>query len=284
MIVLFWGLFVINAVIVLFTFLVTLDKHLKNKTVKKTVKAYDDLNNNITKVIDNQETRLGKAISIFLSIFFIAGILISFGSIIWVPVIIWIIYGFKNAYIVLSLFLILTSFIALPFYYRMKDKVNNSESTIILQSFYILFIFYLMIIVVFPKRFPLTELMYYTYHNAKIFTNSLTIFIAIAFINAIIINFYFIYKGLIYLVKKRSTNFYWGIKLNDILILIVISSFIGLLYISENNYDFIPDSRYQNFEDILDIYKILLSALLVPLVFNKANMLSKKEEKKELIQ
>lgn len=110
------------------------------------------------------------------------------------------------------------------------------------------------------------RMMEFIYLNAYFFNNTFTILFPIILLSSLILNLYLYIQDLRIKFIKNSI---WIVKRKDLILIFIISSFVGLLYITEIDTSFIND--VEKFNKTQDILTMLLTAILIPLIFNKIN-------------
>jgi hypothetical protein len=110
------------------------------------------------------------------------------------------------------------------------------------------------------------RMMEFIYLNAYFFKNTFTILFPIILLSSLILNLYLYIQDLRIKFIKNSI---WIVKRKDLILIFIISSFVGLLYITEIDTSFIND--VEKFNKTQDILTMLLTAILIPLIFNKIN-------------
>ena len=110
------------------------------------------------------------------------------------------------------------------------------------------------------------RMMEFIYLNAYFFKNTFTILFPIILLSSLILNLYLYIQDIRIKFIKNSI---WIVKRKDLILIFIISSFVGLLYITEIDTSFINDVK--KFNKTQDILTMLLTAILIPLIFNKIN-------------
>ncbi len=190
--------------------------------------------------------------------------LLSYLIIMFLPIIIGFIYNIETAIATYLIFLLFTTF---PRLYRMGRPDKYDGKRIILYSLIGLFKFQVIIIVLFGFNFSLESIINDIYTSGYLLSNTLTILTPILFFSTIIITVYLYWKGLVINSKLPEEKKKYP-RLIDALIILVISSVAGLIFLFEINID--TQGNFA-FDRLLDLLFIILGSILVPSLFSFFN-------------
>ncbi len=263
-------LFVIDAIVYLMTILDAFSKGefklIRNRQKELTDRSNEEIMNEISieaKVIN----KVSMAIGYLLALVFV---FLIYTSIISVPIILWINFNFVTAlfgYVVTNL--ILSIFV---FMNKVKnngiDKMNENQPIFLILSnmFRILLLF----IIYFGWNSNIQNNMIKIYNEFKNFNYFFVVLYPIFIIAIIITNIYTLFNGLLLFRNKTTNEKEWRTKIKDIVFIFVTSSFIGVIYLYDNNLSFIEATDLEFIYYNLDIIKILLTAIFIPTLFEKA--------------
>ncbi len=190
--------------------------------------------------------------------------LLSYLIIMFLPIIIGFIYNIETAIATYLIFLLFTTF---PRLYKMGRPDKYDGKRIILYSLIGLFKFQVIIIVLFGFNFSLESIINDIYTSGYLLSNTLTILTPILFFSTIIITVYLYWKGLVINSKLPEERKKYP-RLIDALIILVISSVAGLIYLFEMSIDTQGNIA---FDRLLDLLFIILGSILVPSLFSFFN-------------
>ena len=190
--------------------------------------------------------------------------LLSYLIIMFLPIIIGFIYNIETAIATYLIFLLFTTF---PRLYRMGRPDKYDGKRIILYALIGLFKFQVIIIVLFGFNFSLESIINDIYTSGYLLSNTLTILTPILFFSTIIITVYLYWKGLVINSKLPEEKKKYP-RLIDALIILVISSVTGLIYLFEMSID---TQGNNSFDRLLDLLYIILGSILVPSLFSFFN-------------
>jgi len=190
--------------------------------------------------------------------------LLSYLIIMFLPIVIGFIYNIETAIATYLIFLLFTTF---PRLYRMGRPDKYDGKRIILYALIGLFKFQVIIIVLFGFNFSLESIINDIYTSGYLLSNTLTILTPILFFSTIIITVYLYWKGLVINSKLPEEKKKYP-RLIDALIILVISSVAGLIYLFEMSID---TQGNNSFDRLLDLLYIILGSILVPSLFSFFN-------------
>lgn len=265
-----------NVIVIIFTainlvyLLYYLTKMVKQDNIKKVIKTFSSKrktkinlrNSNLNKV---QLIIIKLILGLFILAFAVTLIAIA-TAIVWLPILMGILKTWKFGVLV---FLMLTSVVSIlwsTFIINKKDKIHDSQEAVIRESISILFWFQIGFILYFAKESSLLNMMEFIYKNAYFFNNTATIIFPIVLISSILLNIYlYVIDIRVKVIKSKQ----WVIQRSDIILMFIISSFIGLLYVTESNLTFVTD--IDKFNEVKEVITLMLTGLLIPMVFNKVS-------------
>jgi hypothetical protein len=216
-------------------------------------------------------------LSLILLLFLAIVISIS-GFFIWIPLVIGLISDWKLGVLTFIGCSMPISFLWSFLLSKHRRKIKNSEEAVIREYIFLSTLMQLGIIVYFSKNMSIDSSMQFIYHNVPIFTNTITLLYPI-FLYGILISNLYLYFHFIRTKFKKIPE--WIIKRTDVYLIFIVSSFIGLLVISENKLSFVDETNIESFLRTLDIIKMFITAIMIPLVFNKLRG-SSNENNKEI--
>lgn len=128
----------------------------------------------------------------------------------------------------------------------------------------------MLFIILFGFFIDLNTMIQQIYESPFIFNNTVAILMPTIYFSTIGATIYLYYVGIM-LNSKLNINDKYFVKFRTILLIIVLSSFVGLLYLIESNLDFIDFSTGSKFHRVLNVFVFLLSSILIPLMFSLIN-------------
>jgi hypothetical protein len=224
----------------------------------------------------NKSSRLGMIIGTMLAIV----IFFAFAtSIITIPTYLWIRYDFSHAllgYVLINFFF---SIYLLKIKIRKLGIENLRESQPVFVVITNLFRILLLIVVYFGWKANFQESMIKIYENFNVFNYLFVVLYPVLIIGIVITNIYALLNGMLLFSKNQPMNKEWRTSLKDILLIFVISSFIGIIYLSDNNLTFVSQSDMEFIAKNIEIVKIFLTAIFIPLLFDKIVSIQKEGKK-----
>lgn len=247
-------------------------KMLKTGSLKKFIKAADA---SLTKSGSSESIRKIHDLSIIPKIIVIVVLLIIFIPIfvilmailtffIWIPIIVGLLNGWQLGILTFIGCSAVISIIWSMLISAKKDKIQDAEAAVVREFMFLLSFIQLGVISYFYQNMNVNNSMQFIYENVVYFKNTFSILYPILFFGMIATNLYLIFH--LFRIKFKKNN-KWKIRRTDVMLIFVASSFIGLLFISENTLSFITD--VESFNDSKDIIKVFLTAILIPLAFGK---------------
>lgn len=235
------------------------EQQLLQKAFNKSVTFAKEIEDDILSEKD-KATKSGKIIGYIIVLI----ALLSYLIIMFLPIIIGFIYNIETAIATYLIFLLFTTF---PRLYRMGRPDKYDGKRIILYALIGLFKFQVIIIVLFGFNFSLESIINDIYTSGYLLSNTLTILTPILFFSTIIITVYLYWKGLVINSKLPEEKKKYP-RLIDALIILVISSVAGLIYLFEMSID---TQGNISFDRLLDLLFIILGSILVPSLFSFFN-------------
>ncbi len=224
----------------------------------------------------DKATKSGKIIGYIVVLI----VLFLYLIIMFLPIIVGFIYNIETAIATYLVFLLVTTF---PRLYSMGRPDKYDGKRIILYALTGLFKFQVIIIVLFGFNFSLESIINEIYTSTYFLSNTLTILTPILFFSTIIITVYLYWKGLIINSKLPEKRKKYP-RLIDALIILVISSIAGLIFLFEINID--TQNNFA-FDRLLDLLFIILGSILVPSLFsffnNKNQTILDRDKQEKLI-
>lgn len=154
-----------------------------------------------------------------------------------------------------------------------KKKTHDGrylELAVINEILNFMLFFFLAIIVIDPFGFTLNGLIHYFYNINFVYKIETIVFIPTIFISFVTLNLYFLIKKLRYDVKPNIDK-YKTIDIKSYFLVAVLSSFIGLFFLNNLDKSFMSETELEIFKGTMNIFSILMSAILIPLLLNKFN-------------
>ena len=265
-----------NVIVIIFTtinfvyLLYYLNKMIKQDNFKKIMKNVNFKQKQGNKILGKELNRIQSFIVASITLIF--GFVISILSIalatsaIWLPVVMGIIYTWRFGTLIFLSIMILVSILWTTMILYNKEKIHDSQEAVVRETLMLLFWFQLGFLIYFLGEGNLIKMMEFIYLNAYFFKNIFTILFPIILLSSLILNLYLYIQDIRIKFIKNSI---WIVKRKDLILIFIISSFVGLLYITEIDISFIND--VEKFYKTQDIIMVFLTAILIPLVFNKIN-------------
>lgn len=235
-------------------------------------------NHKDTSVLIKEMTLFPRIIFTLFQIISIILFLVIATIIVWLPVITGIVYTPRFGLLVFLFLLFLFSMFWIANIESKKEQINDSQDAVIRESLVILFLLQIGFLIYFAGERSLQIMLEFIYLNSYFLSNTFMILFPIILISSMVLNIYLYIQDIRVKVSKKRD---WVVKWTDILLILVASSFIGLLLLAEFDMPFI--ANLDKFNETKEIITMFLSAVLIPLVFNKVNK-NKKEALKETDQ
>lgn len=252
----------INALLYLYAFLIDLDHAIKNKTFQKAFKFgqnivkknEDDIDKNDGKT--NKVTyQIGKIIAVVLVF------VIYYWTVVYIPIYIGIKYSVESAIVTYLTILLITTLMKL-FKYTKNNNFNVNK--MILISLLAIFRFQIIIIILFGFNFKFDSVIQSIYSSEFYLSNTITILMPILFFASIIMTIYLYWIG-VRVNSKINEDGKYRPQLSHSLIILVISSFTGLIYLFEMNIDTLNNTAYGR---LLNLFMVALGSILIPSLFS----------------
>lgn len=247
-----------------------LNKMIKQSSFKNIVKKVNFKQKQGNKIIGKELNKIQSFIVSIITLIF--GVVISIFSIalatmvIWLPVVMGIIYTWRFGTLIFLSIMILVSILWTTMILYNKEKIHDIQEAVVRETLMLLFWFQLGFLIYFLGEGNLMRMMEFIYLNAYFFKNTFTILFPIILLSSLILNLYLYIQDLRIKFIKNSI---WIVKRKDLILIFIISSFVGILYITEIDISFIND--VEKFYKTQEIIMVFLTAILIPLVFNKIN-------------
>jgi len=254
----------INMLVYFYAFLKDLQIIIDNKLFKKVFEAGKKVGEDIEKTYEEQKEKTSKGAYAFGIFIAIIVLFMIYGAVIYVPVWIGLKYGINNAIATYLVFLTLTTTTRL---YKYGTNPKFETKKMILMSLVGLFRFQVMTIVLFGFKFTLNSIIEGIYESSFFLNDTFTIIYPILFFSSIIVTLYMFWIGLKVNSKLNIDNRIKP-KLSHFMLIVIASSFVGLIYIIESDLPFIDNTSGSSFERIQNIFMILLASILIPILFN----------------
>ncbi len=270
---------VINALVYLYAFLLDISQIQKKGSFKVAFNKGIDLGKNFESQYDelkDPSKKVGFIIGTVITL--LVFVVVAISKLLF-PIIIGFTVGIEAA--IITYFLLTQIGIVIRIIVENKrpsDQINHKRT--LLRT--ILFIFHLqvLLIILFGFFTGLDTMIYRIYESSFLFKNSVVIFMPTIYFSSIGTTIYLYYVGIMINSKLNQNNKYF-VKFRNILLVIVLSSFVGLIYLIESNLDFIDFSSGSKFDRVLNVFVFLLSSIMIPLMFNLINQEKANKNNKE---
>ena len=254
----------INLLIYFYAFLKDLQMIIDNKRFKKTFEAGKKIGVDIDKKYKEQKDKNIKGAYIFGVIIAILMLFIVYAAIIYVPIWIGFKYGVNNA---IATYLVFLSFTTITRLYKYGTSSKFEAKNMILMSLVGLFRFQVLTLILFGFRFTLNSIIEDIYTSNFFLNHTFTLVFPILFFSSIIVTIYLFWIGL-KVNSKLNIKDIFKPKLSHFILIVIISSFVGLIYIIESDFAFIDMTDGSSLDRIQNIFMILLASILIPILFN----------------
>ncbi len=260
----FWLIIGLDGIIIILNHAVSIESVLINKQFKKvkSLKQIGDKNNIPTNTI-------GKVVFVLMTIIFSVVVLAVSLSIIWVPIVINKIFGWRPALASFMMIFALLSVLLIIIFNKFAEGHQNKEGAIIKEAISITFFVLMSIFVLYGPIFPLEHLIEMIFSGSTNFSFTLTIFIPVLVISLLITNVYLFINSLFYFMDKSKKVIKPRTKIIDILAIFTLGSFFALFFIVDRNWSFVANDNSSRFYQTVDLFKNILVAVLVPLILSK---------------
>lgn len=264
MYILFMILTGINLLIYFYAFLKDLQMIIDNKLFKKAFEAGQKVGEDIEKTYEEQKDKTNKGAYVFGIVVAIILLFLIYGAVIYVPIWIGFKYGVNNA---IATYLVFLTFTTVTRLYRYGINPKFEAKKMILMSLVGLFRFQIMTLILFGFRFTLNAIIEDIYTSDFFLNDTFTIVFPILFFSSIIVTIYLYWVGL-KVNSKLNINNIFKPKLSHFILIVIISSFVGMIYIIESEFAFIDTTSGSSLDRIQNIFMILLASILIPILFN----------------
>lgn len=264
MYILFMVLTGINLLVYFYAFLIDLQMIIDNKLFKKAFDAGQKVGEDIEKTYEEQKDKTSKGAYVFGIIVAIILLFLIYGAVIYVPIWIGLKFGVNNA---IATYLVFLTFTTVTRLYRYGTNPKFEAKKMILMSLVGLFRFQVMTLILFGFRFTLNSIIENIYTSDFFLNDTFTIVFPILFFSSIIVTIYLYWVGL-KVNSKLNINNIFKPKLSHFILIVIISSFVGLIYIIESELAFIDTTSGSSLDKIQNIFMILLASILIPILFN----------------
>jgi hypothetical protein len=238
----------------------------KNQIFKRAFQSGVSLGKEIENTVKEGKTKSEKTGRLIGAIFAVV-IFLFFASLhLIIPIILSFNFGFIEA---ISAYMILVLlFLGIQVYAertRPLYKIDTKKD--LLRSILFVFYFQLLVIILFGFNPQLDRILGQIYLSDFLLKNTFTFLMPTLFLASIVYSLYFYWIGLLFN-SKSKTNINAQIKTTNVVLIFVLSSFIGILYLIESNFSFIDYSSGSPFDRTYNTFIFLLSSILIPLMFN----------------
>jgi hypothetical protein len=238
----------------------------KNQIFKRAFQSGVSLGKEIENTVKEGKTKSEKTGRLIGAIFAVV-IFLFFASLhLIIPIILSFNFGFIEA---ISAYMILVLlFLGIQVYAertRPLYKIDTKKD--LLRSILFVFYFQLLVIILFGFNPQLDRILGQIYLSDFLLKNTFTFLMPTLFLASIVYSLYFYWIGLLFN-SKSKTNINAQIKTTNVVLIFVLSSFIGILYLIESNFSFIDYSSASPFDRTYNTFIFLLSSILIPLMFN----------------
>ncbi|MGE4572669.1 MAG: hypothetical protein AB7E09_08030 [Candidatus Izemoplasmatales bacterium] len=263
MYILFMVLTGINMLVYFYAFIKDLQIIIDNKLFKKAFEAGQKIGEDVQKTYEEQTDNKKGAyvIGVILAIIFL---FLLYVAVIYVPVWIGLKYGISNAIATYLLFLTFTTTLRL---YKYGTNPKFDAKKMILMSLVGLFRFQVMTLVLFGFNFTLNSIVRSIYESNFFLNDTFTIIYPILFFSSIVVTIYLFWIGL-KVNSNLNVNDKFKPRLSHFMLIVIASSFIGLIYIIEADLSFIDNTSGSSLERIQNLFMVLLASILIPILFN----------------
>ncbi len=231
----------------------------------------------------NAELYKNKIILKILSAIFILIMIAVFVAVVlipsWLPIVIWIFFGAKYGLIAILFFSTLAALGKIILVVKKTREPKVIEEAVLNEILTFFTIFLAIFLFTDLRGLSLESLISTVYFKSISVSIPLMIFLPILYYSIILTNVYVIIKRSKMLLIKVN-NKYKQTTFIDVVVVLNISAFLGLMYINVLDLSYMTTFGYDSLKNILNIYLALLTAFLIPLVFHLTN---KKNETKNYL-
>ena len=260
----FYVAFAINLLVYFTSFINDLNNAIKNRHFHKAFEVGFNLGKSTEETLKAKETKSKKVLYI-IGVFLAAAIILgAYFLVLWFPIKIAITYGINFGITAYFGFIILTS---LPYLYKYGFQPNHDTLRMIKMSLVSIFRFQVMTILLYGWNFTLDGIVEETYESGILLSNTLTIIYPILIIATVMLSYHLYWVGL-RLYSKHQNVTPSRLKLSTFFLTMVISSFSGLIYLSEQRFEFIDWSSGGAFDRVWNIFLLIIASILLPVLFS----------------
>lgn len=255
----FLTIFVINSIVVLLNGAATFETAIRNKQFQKVFKLGMKTGEKIEEELKITTSKSKKTSLVLAAIMLFIFAVAIVTLVIFVPILI----GLRSTAIngLVTYLLITTSWAIIKIIFMARNK-NIKSTALMVTSIGAIFNIQLIIIFIFGWNTNLHTIVETIYLTANSYSNTLTILFPILYFNSLLLSVYLYITWFMHISKKIKS---YRPKLSHILILTVISSVIGLIYLFETGLDF---SNNHSFSLILNLITVVLGSILIPSIFS----------------
>lgn len=257
--IIFLTIFVINSIVVLLNGTATFETAIRNKQFQKVFKLGMKTGEKIEEELKITTSKSKKTSLVLAAIMLFTFAVAIVTLVIFVPILI----GLRSTAIngLVTYLLITTSWAIIKIIFMARNK-NIKSTALMVTSIGAIFNIQLIIIFIFGWNTNLHTIVETIYLTANSYSNTLTILFPILYFNSLLLSVYLYITWFMHKSKKIKS---YRPKLSHILILTVISSVIGLIYLFETGLDF---SNNHSFSLILNLITVVLGSILIPSIFS----------------
>lgn len=257
--IIFLTIFVINSIVVLLNGAATFETAIRNKQFQKVFKLGMKTGEKIEEELKITTSKYKKTSLVLAAIMLFIFAVAIVTLVIFVPILI----GLRSTAIngLVTYLLITTSWAIIKIIFLARNK-NIKPTVLMVTSIGATFNIQLIIIFIFGWNTNLQTIVETIYLTANSYSNTLTILFPILYFNSLLLSVYLYIIWFMHISKKIKS---YRPKLSHILILTVISSVIGLIYLFETGLDF---SNNHSFSLILNLITVVLGSILIPSIFS----------------
>lgn len=257
--IIFLTIFVINSIVVLLDGAASFETAIRNKQFQKVFKLGMKTGEKIEEELKITTSKSKKTSLVLAAIMLFIFAVAIVTLVIFVPILI----GLRSTAIngLVTYLLITTSWAIVKIIFMARNK-NIKSTALMVTSIGAIFNIQLIIIFIFGWNTNLHTIVETIYLTANSYSNTLTILFPILYFNSLLLSVYLYITWFMHISKKIKS---YRPKLSHILILTVISSVIGLIYLFEIGLDF---SNNHSFSLILNLITVVLGSILIPSIFS----------------
>lgn len=263
----FWFILSIDFLIMIMHCLYSIEVIKRNKLFLKMKERNDKVSKDMEDKIPSSV--LGKVIYGVLTLIVVI-LLIAFStSIIWLPITMWIYFGWQSGLIAFMLISAILSLLLIFIYVKLIPGYVLKEGAIVKEVIYVSFFILLSIFVKYGSPFPLDQLVEIVYTQSSVINSTLSVIVPVLIIGLMTTNIYLFINGLAYITDKSKKIVKARTKIIDILTIFTFSSFFALFYVVDRDWSFLTILNSTRHYETIDIFKNLLVAVLVPLILSR---------------